>query len=127
MEARHSTTQAAFTDTGDAPLVAAAEPPEPEKTSPPELRRLTTLECGLVINAIRAVSTVALCLDADDLDAFVREADYEAAFMPFFDPTAYMRGGRESIEMWRDVAQAALAFRRTIAKYARTAEDLHGR
>jgi len=70
-----------------------------------------------VVNALRAVATVSRCVTVEDIEAFVRQAEYEDSFVPLFDPSLWMRTHR-SVDFWRRVAEAFLVWRRAVDQIA---------
>lgn len=64
-----------------------------------------------MINALRAVATVARSVAIEDVEAFVAQGQREQTLMPFVDPTAFMRHGRR-VDFWIRAAEAFLAYRR---------------
>ena len=85
----------------------------------PEMTTAGALE---VINAIKAVATVARCIDADSLEAFIAGGERFDAFGPLLDPTAWIKDHRRA-RVWPDGAKALLAFKR---ETERLASELEG-
>lgn len=64
-----------------------------------------------MMNALRAVATVARSVGVEDVESFIAEGQREQALMPFVDPTAFIRHGRR-VDFWIRAAEAFLTYRR---------------
>lgn len=84
---------------------------------------MTDAEISVVLNKIRAICTVASCLDPAELEAFITQTTREETLMPFLDPTLFIQT-REAgnLRYARDVAQALLALQRVLVKEQPEAE-----